>query len=310
MKTILVTGAGGFLGSNLCYRLCLTGDHVICLDNFFTGNYNNIHHLKQFPNFEIIRHDITEPIRLEVDQIYNLACPGSPIHYKYDPIQTFKTSIYGALNTLGIAKRTGATVLQASTSEIYGDPLVHPQTEEYCGNVNPIGPRACYDESKRGAETLFYDYHRQHNVKIKIARIFNTYGPNMDIEDGRIISNFICQALQNKPITIYGDGKQTRSFCYVDDLIDGLIKLMNSDNDIIGPINLGNPIEKSVYVMAVLIREKCNSYSKIVYYNLPEDDPIQRCPNIKKAKEYLDWEPTIDLEEGLDKTISYFSKVL
>ena len=310
MKTILVTGGCGFLGSHLCNRLLVTDNHVIALDNFFTGNYNNIQHLKQFPNFEVIRHDITEPIRLEVDQIYNLACPGSPIHYKYDPVQTFKTSIYGALNTIGIAKRTGATILQASTSEIYGDPLVHPQTETYCGNVNPIGPRSCYDEGKRGAETLFFDYYRQHRVKIKVARIFNTYGPNMDIEDGRIISNFICQALQNKPITIYGDGSQTRSFCYVDDLVTGLILLMNSNEDIIGPINLGNPNEKSIYTMAILIREKCFSNSELVYEKLSEDDPTQRCPDISKAAKFLGWNPTIDLEEGLDRTIEYFKKII
>lgn len=310
MKTILITGGSGFLGSHLCSRLCSSGNYVICLDNFFTGNYRNIEHLKQFPNFEVIRHDITQPIHLEIDQIYNLACPGSPIHYKYDPIQTFKTSIYGALNVLGIAKRTGATVLQASTSEIYGDPKVHPQQEKYCGNVNPIGPRSCYDEGKRGAETLFFDYNRQHGVDIKVVRIFNTYGPHMDMEDGRIISNFICQALQNKPITIYGDGTQTRSFCYVDDLITGLILMMNSYDQVFGPINLGNPIELTIKEMAEIIKIKCFSDSKIVYQDLSVDDPTRRCPDITRAKEKLNWEPQIELEDGLNKTIDYFEKII
>ena len=304
MKRVLVTGGAGFIGSHLCKRLLKEGNEVICLDNFFTGNKKNIAHLMDNRYFEVIRHDIEEPILLEVDEIYNLACPASPIHYQFDPVKTVKTSVMGAINVLEIAKRCRAKVLQASTSEVYGDPKIHPQTEEYRGNVNPIGPRACYDEGKRCAETLFFDYHREYGVSIKVVRIFNTYGPNMAINDGRVISNFIIQALKGEDITIYGNGKQTRSFCYVDDLVEGMMKMMNSKE--IGPINLGNPNEFSMNELAKKIIELTNSNSKIVFKALPQDDPKQRCPDIALAKTKLNWQPNINLEDGLIKTIEYF----
>jgi len=306
MKKILVTGGAGFIGSHLCERLLNEGNEVICLDNFFTGSKNNITHLIDNPYFEVIRHDIEEPILIEVDEIYNLASPASPIHYQKDPVKTVRTNVMGAINVLDIAKRTGAKIFQASTSEVYGDPEVHPQVEEYRGNVNPIGPRACYDEGKRCAETLFFDYYREYGVDIKVVRIFNTYGPKMAINDGRVVSNFIIQALNNEDITIYGDGSQTRSFCYVTDLVDGFIKMMNSD--LTGPINLGNPDEFTVLELAKKVIKLTNSKSKIIFKPLPEDDPKQRKPNIEKAKKYLNWKPTIKLEEGLKKTIDYFSK--
>lgn len=309
MKKILVTGGAGFLGSHLCEKLIHIGNEVIAVDNFYTGNKDNIIHLLKNPRFELIRHDVTFPLYLEVDEIYNLACPASPIHYQHDPVQTTKTSVHGAINMLGLAKRLKAKILQASTSEVYGDPTVHPQKEDYCGNVNPIGIRSCYDEGKRCAETLFFDYWRQHQLKIKVARIFNTYGPNMHPNDGRVVSNFIVQAIKGEPLTIYGDGKQTRSFCYVDDLIEGLVKLMNSSDDITGPINLGNPNEFSMIELANLIIEYTNSKSKINFYPLPEDDPKQRQPEINLAKSYLKWEPKIELSDGLKKTIEYFIKV-
>ncbi|MEL0056140.1 MAG: UDP-glucuronic acid decarboxylase family protein [Methylophilaceae bacterium] len=309
MKKILVTGGAGFLGSHLCEKLIHIGNEVIAVDNFYTGNKDNIIHLLKNPRFELIRHDVTFPLYLEVDEIYNLACPASPIHYQLDPVQTTKTSVHGAINMLGLAKRLKAKILQASTSEVYGDPTVHPQKEDYCGNVNPIGIRSCYDEGKRCAETLFFDYWRQHQLKIKVARIFNTYGPNMHPNDGRVVSNFIVQAIKGEPLTIYGDGKQTRSFCYVDDLIEGLVKLMNSSDDITGPINLGNPNEFSMIELANLIIEYTNSKSKINFYPLPEDDPKQRQPEINLAKSYLKWEPKIELSDGLKKTIEYFIKV-
>ena len=306
MKKILVTGGAGFIGSHLCERLLNEGNEVICLDNFFTGSKNNITHLIDNPYFEVIRHDIEEPILIEVDEIYNLASPASPIHYQKDPVKTVRTNVMGAINVLDIAKRTGAKIFQASTSEVYGDPEVHPQVEEYRGNVNPIGARACYDEGKRCAETLFFDYYREYGVDIKVVRIFNTYGPKMAINDGRVVSNFIIQALNNEDITIYGDGSQTRSFCYVTDLVDGFIKMMNSD--LTGPINLGNPDEFTVLELAKKVIKLTNSKSKIIFKPLPEDDPKQRKPNIEKAKKYLNWKPTIKLEEGLKKTIDYFSK--
>jgi UDP-glucuronate decarboxylase len=309
LKTILVTGGAGFLGSHLCTHLINDGHDVICVDNFFTGSKKNIEHLLGKPQFEIIRHDIWLPLYVEVDQIYNLACPASPIHYQNDPVATTKTSVLGAINMLGLAKRCKARILQASTSEVYGDPLVHPQIESYWGNVNPIGIRACYDEGKRCAETLFFDYYRQCNIAIRVARIFNTYGPNMHPNDGRVISNFIVQALRNEPITIYGDGSQTRSFCYVDDLITGLIKMMGQDNEI-GPINLGNPSEFSVLQLAKLVIKLTSSKSSIVYLPLPQDDPMQRQPDITRAQSSLNWEPIISLEEGLKETISYFRSVL
>lgn len=309
-KRVLVTGGAGFVGSHLCERLLADDCDVICVDNFFTARKENIAHLLHEPFFEMLRHDVTFPLFVEVDQIYNLACPASPIHYQYDPVQTTKTSIHGAINMLGLAKRTGATILQSSTSEVYGDPDVHPQTEDYRGNVNPIGPRACYDEGKRCAETLFFDYHRQHGVKIKVARIFNTYGPRMNVNDGRVVSNFIVQALQNQPITIYGDGSQTRSFCYVDDLITGLIKLMNTADDFTGPVNIGNPVESTILEIAELIKNKIGSTSEIVLRPLPADDPKQRCPDITLAKSILDWKPTIPLADGLTKTIDYFQQVV
>jgi UDP-glucuronate decarboxylase len=309
-QRVLVTGGSGFLGSHLCERLIAQGSEVICLDNFFTGARRNIEHLLGHKRFEVIRHDVTFPIYLEVDQIYNLACPASPIHYQHDPVQTTKTSVHGAINMLGLAKRVKAKILQASTSEVYGDPNVHPQTEEYWGHVNPTGPRSCYDEGKRCAETLFFDYWRQHKLRIKVARIFNTYGPRMHPNDGRVVSNFVVQALLGRDITIYGDGTQTRSFCYVDDLIDGLVRLMDSKESIIGPINFGNPVEFSMLQLANTILDLTGSGSRVVYRPLPQDDPSQRQPDIKKARDLLGWEPLISLKEGLIKTIAYFEDLL
>ena len=306
MKTILVTGGSGFLGSHLCERLLANGDEVICVDNFFTGRKSNVSALLDNPRFELIRHDVTLPLYVEVDEIYNLACPASPIHYQHDPVQTTKTSVHGAINVLGLAKRVNAKILQASTSEVYGDPNVHPQPEEYWGNVNPIGPRSCYDEGKRCAETLFFDYHRQHALRIKVIRIFNTYGPRMHPDDGRVVSNFIMQALRGDSITIYGDGSQTRSFCYVDDLIDGMIRMMNSSDEVIGPINLGNPNERTIGELAETIVDMIGSKSKVIYQELPADDPKMRRPNVDKANDVLDWQPQTSLTDGLKKTISYF----
>lgn len=305
-KRILVTGAAGFLGSHLCERLVAQGHDVLGIDNYFTGRRANVSHLLDNPNFEMMRHDVTFPLFVEVDEIYNLACPASPVHYQYDPVQTTKTSVHGAINMLGLAKRTGAKILQASTSEVYGDPDQHPQTEEYWGNVNPIGPRSCYDEGKRCAETLFFDYHRQNNVRIKVMRIFNTYGPRMHPEDGRVVSNFIMQALTGQPITIYGDGSQTRSFCYVDDLIDGMMKLMQSPDEITGPINIGNPGEFTIRQLAEKIVEMVGNEAHLVFRDLPTNDPMQRRPDIGKARAILDWHPTIELDQGLAKTIDYF----
>lgn len=315
MKTILadkvlVTGGSGFIGSHLCERLLKNGHDVICVDNFFTGRKENIAHLFDHPLFELHRHDITFPLYVEVDQIFNLACPASPVQYQKDPVQTTKTSVHGAINMLGLAKRVGAKIFQASTSEVYGDPEVHPQTEEYRGRVNPIGPRACYNEGKRCAETLFFDYHSQHKLKIKVGRIFNTYGPRMLPNDGRVVSNFIVQALKNEPITLFGDGEQTRSFCYVDDMIDGILKLMNSADEITGPINLGNPVEISMRQLASIIKELVGSRSTIEYRELPPDDPVRRCPDITKAKDALRWEPKTSLESGLKSTIQYFDQLL
>ncbi|HOP03369.1 MAG TPA: SDR family oxidoreductase [Tenuifilaceae bacterium] len=311
MKRILVTGGAGFLGSHLCERLLNEGNDVICMDNFFTGNKSNIIHLLNNPYFELIRHDVTMPIFVEVDEIYNLACPASPIHYQYNAIKTVKTSVMGAINMLGLAKRVKAKILQASTSEVYGDPTVHPQPESYWGNVNPIGARSCYDEGKRCAETLFVNYHHQNGVKIKIARIFNTYGPRMHPNDGRVVSNFIVQAIQNKDITIYGNGSQTRSFMYVDDLVEAMIRLMNTSDDITGPVNLGNPSEFTMLELANLVLKKTGSNSKIVHQKLPADDPTQRKPDITLAKELLNgWQPSIELEVGLVKTIEYFDHLL
>jgi len=306
-KTILITGGAGFIGSHLCRRLIEEENSVICLDNYFTGRKDNISELIKHPNFELMRHDVTFPLYVEVDEIYNLACPASPIHYQYDPVQTTKTSVHGAINMLGLAKRTGAKIFQASTSEIYGDPTVHPQTEDYKGNVNPIGPRACYDEGKRCAETLFFDYYRQHHVNIRVARIFNTYGPRMRLDDGRVISNFIVQALRSEPITIYGAGTQTRSFCFIDDLIDAFISLMGTSDDITGPMNLGNPEEFTIKQLAETIIEMTGSQSELVYSEMPEDDPLQRCPDINLANSILDWNPTTKLKDGLEKTVSYFA---
>ena len=306
----LISGGAGFLGSHLCDALIKKGHDVLCVDNFFTGNKDNVSHLISSSKFELIRHDVTFPLYVEVDQIYNLACPASPIHYQYDPVQTTKTSVHGAINMLGLAKRTGARILQASTSEVYGDPEVHPQTEDYWGRVNPIGIRSCYDEGKRCAETLFFDYFRQHHLEIKVMRIFNTYGPRMHPNDGRVVSNFIVQALQNKPITIYGDGSQTRSFCYVSDLIEGMIKFMESDKTITGPINIGNPNEFTMLELAELILKLTSSQSKIIFKSLPEDDPKQRQPDISLAKDKLGWEPKIKLEDGLNETIKYFRELL
>ncbi len=308
-KRILVTGGAGFLGSHLCERLLNEGNEVVCLDNYFTGQKKNIVHLLTNPYFELIRHDVTAPFLIEVDEIYNLACPASPIHYQYNPIKTIKTSVMGAINMLGLAKRIKAKILQASTSEVYGDPLIHPQVESYWGHVNPIGIRACYDEGKRCAETLFINYHQQNNVRIKIIRIFNTYGPRMHPNDGRVVSNFIMQALHNEDITIYGDGSQSRSFCYVDDLLDGMIRLMNSREDFIGPVNVGNPNEFTIKELAEKVIELTGSKSKLIYQALPSDDPLQRQPNISLAKKELGWEPRIQLEEGLMKTIEYFKSI-
>ena len=306
----LISGGAGFLGSHLCDALIKKGHDVLCVDNFFTGNKDNVSHLISSTKFELMRHDVTFPLYVEVDQIYNLACPASPIHYQLDPVQTTKTSVHGAINMLGLAKRTGARILQASTSEVYGDPEVHPQTENYWGRVNPIGIRSCYDEGKRCAETLFFDYFRQHHLEIKVMRIFNTYGPRMHPNDGRVVSNFIVQALQNKPITIYGDGSQTRSFCYVSDLIEGMIKFMDSDKTITGPMNIGNPNEFTMLELAELVLRLTSSQSKIIFKPLPEDDPRQRQPSISLAKSKLGWEPKIKLEDGLKETIKYFREVL
>ncbi|MBN2402037.1 MAG: SDR family oxidoreductase [Spirochaetes bacterium] len=309
-RRILVTGGAGFIGSHLCEYLIDQGNEVICLDNFFTGQKDNITHLAGRDKFELIRHDIVFPIFLEVDEIYNLACPASPIHYRYNPVKTVKTNVMGSINMLGLAKRVKAKILQASTSEVYGDPDIHPQKEDYWGRVNPIGQRACYDEGKRCAETLFFDYHRQNNVNIRVVRIFNTYGPRMKPDDGRVVSNFIFQALKNEDITIYGKGSQTRSFCYVDDMIKGIVSLMNAPDDLIGPVNLGNPVEFTILELAEKILELTSSKSKIKYNPLPEDDPIRRKPDISLAKEKLSWEPRIKTEEGLKKTISYFDGIL
>ena len=309
-KSILVTGGAGFIGSHLCERLLAAGHDVICLDNFFTGSKRNVEHLINHPRFELLRHDVTFPLYIEVDEIYNLACPASPVHYQHDPVQTTKTSVHGAINMLGLAKRLRCRILQASTSEVYGDPSVHPQTEDYWGNVNPIGPRSCYDEGKRCAETLFFDYHRQHKLEIKVARIFNTYGPRMQPYDGRVVSNFIVQALKGEPITLYGDGSQTRSFCYIDDLVDGLVRLMESPKELTGPVNLGNPDEFSVRELAEMVIAMIGSPSRLVSQTLPVDDPKQRQPDIGLAKSQLGWVPKIPLREGLQATIGYFSALL
>ncbi|MFN3625336.1 MAG: UDP-glucuronic acid decarboxylase family protein [Hyphomicrobium sp.] len=309
-KSVLVTGGAGFIGSHLCERLIEMSHEVVCLDNMFTGSRRNVEGLLGHPRFELLRHDVTFPLYIEVDEIYNLACPASPVHYQHDPVQTTKTSVHGAINMLGLAKRLRCRILQASTSEVYGDPAVHPQVESYWGNVNPIGPRSCYDEGKRCAETLFFDYWRQHKLEIKVARIFNTYGPRMHPNDGRVVSNFIVQALQGQPITIYGDGEQTRSFCYVDDLVDGLVRLMESPKDFTGPVNLGNPSEFSIRQLAELVIDMTGSKSKLVAEPLPQDDPKQRQPDISLAKERLGWSPTIPLREGLKATIEYFDKLL
>jgi len=310
MKRILVTGGAGFLGSHLCERLLNDDNEILCVDNFYTGRRANIMHLLSNPLFEVMRHDICFPLYVEVDEIYNLACPASPVHYQFDPVQTTKTSVHGAINMLGLAKRVKAKILQASTSEVYGDPKVHPQKETYWGNVNPIGVRSCYDEGKRCAETLFFDYHRQHRLRIKVARIFNTYGPRMHPNDGRVISNFIMQALRGEPLTVYGDGSQTRSFCYVDDMIDAVIRLMDSPDDFTGPVNLGNPKEYSILELAHMVLDLTKSKSKIIFKPLPEDDPIQRQPDITLAKEVLKWRPKVSLEDGLKETIKYFKRLL
>lgn len=310
IKKILVTGGAGFLGSHLCERLLQEGHEVICLDNCFTGNKSNIYHLMESPKFEFLRHDVTFPLYIEVDEIYNLACPASPIHYQHDPVQTTKTSVNGAINMLGLAKRLKAKILQASTSEVYGDPNMHPQSESYWGNVNPIGRRSCYDEGKRCAETLFFDYYRQHGLSIKVARIFNTYGPRMHPFDGRVVSNFIIQALRNEPITIYGNGQQTRSFCYVDDMVEALIRLMASDSDFVGPVNLGNPCEFTIADLAETVIKISSSGSELVYQPLPSDDPKMRSPDIDLAKRELGWSPLVELEQGLGKTITYFDQLL
>jgi UDP-glucuronate decarboxylase len=307
-KRVMVTGGAGFLGSHLCERLLADGHDVLCIDNYFTGRKANILHLLSNPMFEALRHDVTFPLYVEVDEIYNLACPASPVHYQYDPVQTTKTSVHGAINVLGLAKRLRAKVFQASTSEVYGDPEVHPQHEEYRGSINPIGPRACYDEGKRCAETLFFDYYRQHKLQIRVARIFNTYGPRMHPNDGRVVSNFIIQALENRDITLYGDGSQTRAFCYVSDLIEGFIRLMDSDQ--IGPINLGNPQEMTIQELAEAIIRLTDSKSKLIFKPLPQDDPTRRCPDITKARTRLGWEPKVQLEDGLKETIAYFKKTL
>lgn len=309
-KRVLVTGGAGFLGSHLCERLLKDGCDVLCVDNFYSGTKDNIAHLMGNPHFEMMRHDVTFPLYVEVDEIYNLACPASPIHYQWDPVQTTKTSVHGAINVLGLAKRTKAKILQASTSEVYGDPEMHPQREDYWGHVNPIGLRSCYDEGKRCAETLFFDYHRQHKLRIKVARIFNTYGPRMHPNDGRVVSNFIVQALKNEPITIYGDGSQTRSFCYVEDMIDAFVRLMNSDDGFTGPVNLGNPDEFTILALAEQVKRITGSPSEIVFKPLPSDDPVQRQPDITLARKTLDWAPSVRLEEGLVRTIEYFDRLL
>jgi UDP-glucuronate decarboxylase len=309
-KRVLVTGGAGFLGSHLCERLLGAGADVLCVDNYFTGTKDNIVHLLGHPHFEVLRHDVTFPLYVEVDEIYNLACPASPVHYQFDPVQTTKTSVHGAINMLGLAKRVKAKIFQASTSEVYGDPVVHPQTEDYRGNVNPIGPRACYDEGKRCAETLFFDYHRQHKLNIRVARIFNTYGPRMHPNDGRVVSNFVIQALKGQPITVFGDGRQTRAFCYVDDLIEGFLRLMNAPDDVAGPINLGNPNEFTIAELAELVVDLTGSKSKLINRPLPIDDPMQRCPDITKARTLLGWEPTVALRDGLKRTIDYFERLL
>ena len=309
-QRILVTGGAGFIGSHLCARLLAEGQEVLCVDNFYTGSRENLLPLLNNPRFEMLRHDVTLPLFVEVDQIYNLACPASPVHYQFDPVQTTKTSVHGAINVLGLAKRLKCRVLQASTSEVYGDPEVHPQTEDYWGHVNPVGYRSCYDEGKRCAETLFFDYHRQHKVEIKVARIFNTYGPNMHPNDGRVVSNFIVQALLNRPITIYGEGQQTRSFCFVDDLVDGLIRLMASPADVTGPINLGNPHEFTIRELATLVIELTNSSSKLEFFPMPPDDPRQRKPDITRAQTQLGWQPRVQLREGLTRAIAYFERMV
>lgn len=309
-KHVLVTGGAGFLGSHLCERLIADGHEVLCVDNYFTGNRHNLAALLEHPNFELMRHDVTFPLYVEVDQIYNLACPASPIHYRVDPVQTTKTSVHGAINMLGLAKRTRARIFQASTSEVYGDPAVHPQNESYWGNTNPIGPRACYDEGKRCAETLFFDYYRQHGLEIKVARIFNTYGPRMSPNDGRVVSNFVLQALRDEPITLYGEGDQTRSFCYVNDMVDAFVRFIETAPDVVGPINLGNPSELSIRALAELIIEMTGSRSKLVHEPLPTDDPTRRQPDITKAREILGWEPSTPLREGLTETIAYFDRML
>jgi UDP-glucuronate decarboxylase len=307
-KRVMVTGGAGFLGSHLCERLVERGDDVLCVDNFYTGSKDNVAHLFGHPRFELLRHDVTFPLYIEVDEIYNLACPASPVHYQHDPVQTTKTSVHGAINLLGLAKRLKAKILQASTSEVYGDPQVHPQTESYWGHVNPIGMRSCYDEGKRCAETLFFDYHRQHKLRIKVARIFNTYGPRMHPNDGRVVSNFIVQALRGEPITLYGDGLQTRSFCYVDDLVDGLIRLMDTDDSFTGPVNIGNPGEFTIRQLAEQVIELTGSKSTLVHKPLPSDDPMQRQPDLTLARKHLNWEPSTALQQGLVKTIGYFEK--
>ena len=309
-KRVLVSGGAGFLGAHLCERLLAESHDVLCIDNYFTGTKDSIAHLLSDPHFEIMRHDVTFPLYVEVDEIYNLACPASPIHYQFDPVQTTKTSVHGAINMLGLAKRVKAKIFQASTSEVYGDPEVHPQAEDYRGNVNPLGPRACYDEGKRCAETLFFDYHRQHGLRIKVARIFNTYGPGMHPNDGRVVSNFILQALRGEPVTVYGDGSQTRAFCYVDDMVDGCLKLMATSDEVTGPVNLGNPDEVSVGELAEKVIALTGSKSKITYQSLPADDPTQRCPDISLAHRLLGWEPKISLEGGLKKTIAFFEDLL
>ena len=309
-KRILITGGAGFLGSHLCERLLALGHDVLCVDNYFTGTKDNIVNLFANPHFEVLRHDVTFPLYIEVDEIYNLACPASPVHYQFDPVQTTKTSVHGAINMLGLAKRVRAKIFQASTSEVYGDPTEHPQRESYRGSVNPIGPRACYDEGKRCAETLFFDYFRQHKLRIKVARIFNTYGPRMHPNDGRVVSNFVIQALKGEPITLYGDGSQTRAFCYVDDLIEGFIRLMDTPDDITGPVNLGNPVERTVKQLAERVLELSGSTSKLIYKPLPVDDPKQRCPDITLAKSLLKWEPSVPLDDGLKKTIEYFRRLM
>lgn len=309
-RRVLVTGGAGFLGSHLCERLVARGDDVLCIDNFYTGTKDNVAALHGLPTFELMRHDVTFPLYVEVDEIYNLACPASPIHYQRDPVQTTKTSVHGAINMLGLAKRLKVRVLQASTSEVYGDPTVHPQTEDYWGNVNPLGPRACYDEGKRCAETLFFDYHRQHRLPIKVLRLFNTYGPRMHPNDGRVVSNFVVAALTGAPITVYGDGSQTRSFCYVDDVIEAMIRMMDTDDSVTGPINVGNPVETPVRGLAELVLEMTGSRSPIEFLPLPEDDPMQRCPDIARARKLLDWQPTVELRRGLQQTIGYFDDLL